>query len=354
MNRISVVLGTMLLTGPVAFGVGTLGIGDLSIEGNQVVVPIVLGGDVGAGVSAMDFRLRYDPAELQPVSTSPGPAAVRADKQVMANVRAPGEYVVVMMGQRSTCRSGEVVHVVMNRIGTAQDRNWGLALHRQTLSSTEGTVIESRVIPFDPGRQAPSSEADEEGTQTDEDRTNAGSSEAGVPPQRDEAPGPKLSPGTGAVGRASATGRDQAPGTADDPGVGRERLAAAMAAAGRARVGLDTPRPPGKGVPGGRLQDDALEKLASGELDSGSPEVKADGDAPVAAPRQTTRAQATGDVQTIEPSPDRNAGEATPGRARNATVDSPRGNQFVKGTVIAVVIVLGTVAVLLVRRRLFG
>jgi len=356
MNRIGVVLGTMLLAGPLAFGVGTLGIGDLEVEGNQVVVPIVLGGDVGAGVSAMDFRLRYDPAELQPVSASPGPSAVRADKQVMANVRAPGEYVVVMMGQRSTCRAGEVVHVVMNRVGAAQDRNWGLALHQQTLSSAEGTVIESRAIPFDPGRQAPSSEADEEDTEADEDRTDAGSGVAGVPAQRDEAPGPKLSPGTGAIGHGSATapGRDQAPGTADDPGADRERLAAAMAEAGRARAGLDTPRPAGKGAPEGRLQDDALEKPSSEVLDLGHSQAQTHGDTPVAASGQTMLAQARGDAKTIEPSPDRNADDTTPSRARNTAVDSPRGNQLEKGAVIAAVIVLGAAAVLLVHRRLFG
>jgi len=356
MNRIGVVLGTMCLAGPLAFGVGTLGIGELEVEGSQVVVPIVLGGDLGTGVSAMDFRLRYDPAELQPVSASPGPCAVRADKQVMANVRAPGEYVVVMMGQRSTCRAGEVVHVVMNRVGAAQDRNWGLALHQQTLSSAEGAVIDSRAIPFDPGSTVPASDADEEDTPADEDRTDAGSGVARVPAQPDEAPGQNLSPGTAAIGRASAAapGRDQTTGTADDAGAGRERLAAAMAEAGRARAGLDTPRPAREGALEGRLQDDALDKPSSQAPDAGHLQARSHGDRPVAASGQTRIAQAKGDAQTIESSPDRNAGDTTPTQARNAAVDSPPGNQLVKGALIAAVIVLGAAGVLIVRRRLFG
>jgi len=131
-----------------AFAVGTLQLGEATVEDQQVVIPVILGGNVGSGVSAMDFRIHYDPAVLEPVSAEAGPAAMGADKNVMANVRSPGEYVVVMMGMnQTTCRSGEVVNIVMQRIGESQDTGWNVELVQPTLSSLEGSSIETRVIP---------------------------------------------------------------------------------------------------------------------------------------------------------------------------------------------------------------
>jgi len=150
MNRMMVVVAAMLVTEAVG-AVTTLGIGDLKVEANQVEIPIVLGGDVGGGVSAMDFHLNYNPEVLQPVSASAGGMAALADKRVMANVGAPGEYVVVMMGMnQAACSAGELAKVVMQRTGGSSESSWGLGITGQTLSASNGAVIESETLPFTP------------------------------------------------------------------------------------------------------------------------------------------------------------------------------------------------------------
>ena len=148
MNRMVVVVAAMLVTEAVG-AVSTLSIGDLKVEGNQVEIPIVLGGNVGGGVSAMDFHLNYNPEALQPVSASAGGMAALADKRVMANVGAPGEYVVVMMGMnQAACAPGELAKVVMQRTGGSSESNWGLGITGQTLSASNGAVMESQALPF--------------------------------------------------------------------------------------------------------------------------------------------------------------------------------------------------------------
>jgi hypothetical protein len=151
MNRSTIVLVTIVFVNATGFATGTLQIGDLTVEGNRVVIPVVLGGDVGNGVSALDFRLRYNPDLLQPVSVSAGTLAAQADKQVMANAGAPGEYAVVMMGMnQTTCGQGEVATVVMQRMADAPVSNWGLGIARQTLSALDGSVIPSEAVPYEP------------------------------------------------------------------------------------------------------------------------------------------------------------------------------------------------------------
>jgi hypothetical protein len=134
-----------------AHGTGTLQISSPKVEGTQVTIPVMLGGDVGTGISALDFRLTYNPEVLRPVSASAGSAAASADKRVMANISAPGEYIVVMMGMnQTTCTSGEVATVVMERVADSADSNWDLGIKRQTLSSLDGTVIASEALPYEP------------------------------------------------------------------------------------------------------------------------------------------------------------------------------------------------------------
>ena len=134
-----------------AHGTGTLQISSPKVEGTQVTIPVMLGGDVGTGISALDFRLTYNPEVLRPVSASAGSAAASADKRVMANISAPGEYIVVMMGMnQTTCTSGEVATVVMERVADSADSKWDLGIKRQTLSSLDGTVIASEALPYEP------------------------------------------------------------------------------------------------------------------------------------------------------------------------------------------------------------
>jgi hypothetical protein len=134
------------------YATGTLQISSPKVEGNQVTIPVMLGGNVGTGISALDFRLTYNPEVLRPVSAGAGSAAASADKRVMANISAPGEYIVVMMGMnQTTCTTGEVAKIVMERVTEAPGNEWNLGIKRQTLSSLDGTVISSEVLPYNPG-----------------------------------------------------------------------------------------------------------------------------------------------------------------------------------------------------------
>jgi len=352
MNRMGLVVGTMLLAGSVAWGVGTLEIGELKVEGNQVIVPIVLGGEVGSGVAAMDFRLRYDPDQFQPVSASPGLMAARADKQVMANVQIPGEYVVVVMGQRTTCRSGEVVQVVMNRVGEAEQAVWGLGLHGQTLSSAEGAVIDSRVVPFNPARPPSSSDGDEEGPEAEDGVSSAAPPVAAPLPNEPADSNRAGATPTGAVAAPAPPGTDE-PAGKNESGDSREQLARAMAEAARVRASLDTP-PEGKAAPEARLRDEAAEEPPSEVLESGPAEAEAGEDSEPVVSRPMRMARAPSDATTVEPNPDSNAGDAPPGGAHTAAAAAPPGNQGVKGAALAAALVLGAAVVWVARRRLFG
>lgn len=155
MNRMWAV-AAVLITSVEALAAGTLQIAPPKVEGNQVTIPVVLGGDSANAVSALDFRLTYNPEFLRPVSASAGTAASSADKRVMANVSAPGEYIVVMMGMnQATCTSGEVAKIVMERVSDSRDADWGLGIARPTLSSLDGAVIASEALPYSPQDEAP-------------------------------------------------------------------------------------------------------------------------------------------------------------------------------------------------------
>lgn len=148
MHRIALVFITGMITSAAAHGVGTLAIGEMTVEGDRVIVPVVLGGDVQSGVSALDFRLQYDPSQYRPLAAEAGAAAVQADKRVMANLSNPGEYIVVMMGMnQKTCAPGEVARVVFERLPGESQASPDLGIARPTLSSVDGDVIESQALP---------------------------------------------------------------------------------------------------------------------------------------------------------------------------------------------------------------
>ncbi len=149
-------VAAVLITSVEAVAAGTLQIAPPKVEGNQVTIPVVLGGGSANAVSALDFRLTYNPEFLRPVSASAGTAASSADKRVMANVSAPGEYIVVMMGMnQATLTSGEVAKIVMERVSDSRDADWGLGIARPTLSSLDGAVIASEALPYSPQEDAP-------------------------------------------------------------------------------------------------------------------------------------------------------------------------------------------------------
>jgi hypothetical protein len=229
MNRIAIVLGTMMLASMPGYSIGTLSIGEPTVEGNQVVIPVILGGEVGNGVASLDFRLKYNADLLQPVAAVAGTAAVRAEKRVMANSVSPGEYVVVMMEMnQTTCGSGEVAKIVMQRTADAVDGEWGLGIARPTLSSADGTVIASKAVPYRPkSAKPPSAPAD---PQKPNDTSTAAGQEAKAPPE------------VGAV--ASPGVRMPEPGSSEkSAGIesGNRNLAAALEEKRRVREGIEIP-----------------------------------------------------------------------------------------------------------------
>ena len=61
---VAAVVATLLVTFPAA--AGTLRIGQPTVRGDEVTVPVVLEGEVADGVAAISFQLNYDPAAVQP------------------------------------------------------------------------------------------------------------------------------------------------------------------------------------------------------------------------------------------------------------------------------------------------
>jgi len=146
MNRIAVVLGTVLFIQIRVFAIGTLQLGPVQLDGNQVTVPIMLGGNSASDVSALNFQLNYNPDLVRPISVEPGFVAISAEKRVLANVTLPGKYTVVVIGMnQTTCRPGQIALARFERMSNTQGP-YGLGIAEPTLSSSEGAIIESQVL----------------------------------------------------------------------------------------------------------------------------------------------------------------------------------------------------------------
>lgn len=123
---------------------GTLRLGKPTINGNQYTFPVVLQGNA-EGVAALDFQLAYDPTVFTPVAADTGHSALQAQKQVSSNVAAPGEFVVVLMGfNQNTVAPGEVVQLVLKKIGTPSNGNTLLRIAEPTLATSVGVEVDSR------------------------------------------------------------------------------------------------------------------------------------------------------------------------------------------------------------------
>ncbi len=182
MNRIAVLVSTLSLIILTDASAGTLRIGNYTVEDTRVTVPVVLGGEVGDGVAALNFQLSYDPAVLKPMSARPGNAATTTDKQVMANMSVAGQYNVVMMGfNQNTITSGEVVRIVLGRVGEPAAGRSTLRIARTTLSSLEGVAISSRgsskTIAFGEGAEE---EAPDDGDPAEQDATGPDRDDTGA------------------------------------------------------------------------------------------------------------------------------------------------------------------------------
>jgi len=226
----------MLSACTTAVATGTLGIGDVIVENNQVIVPVVLGGDVGPGVSSLNFRLQYNPAVLQPIMASAGDAAAGAEKQVLASAKQ-GEYIVVMMGMnQKTCSSGEVARIVLQQTGQTESSAWALGIANPTLSSSEGHVIDSEALPY--------TGAD------DDDSENEGEKPEPTKPNKPEKPStPTVKPSgptgvdatAGEMAAANVTPAARAGSIGEGVVRGVERMAGALADASMVRASIDSP-----------------------------------------------------------------------------------------------------------------
>ncbi len=135
-----------LLLAVVGASAGTLRLGTPTVNNNQYTFPVVLQGDA-EGVAALDFRLAYDPAVFNPVSAQSGTTALQAQKQVSSNVAAPGEFVVVLMGfNQNTVGAGEVVEVVLEKIGEPSGGATTLRIAEPTLATNVGIEVDSRGV----------------------------------------------------------------------------------------------------------------------------------------------------------------------------------------------------------------
>lgn len=231
MNRL-MLLGFLLATAT-AQGSGTLQLGEPIVEQDRITIPVVLGGDLSGGVSAMDFRFRYNPKAVQPVSVVAGTAAQSADKRVMSNLRTPGEYAVVMMGFNQTaCGPGEAIRIVLQRL-QGPDQKWDLSLSDPAMSSVDGRLIESQVLPsdFEPARDTEPEEDETGRPRLPEVEEGAA---AGTPV---EAPGEPAAP-QGAIYDASVDG-PAAEGASNTAAA--DSLRVALQSAKDVRRGIESP-----------------------------------------------------------------------------------------------------------------
>ena len=142
-GRIPLLMAFFVLLGGVApvGHAGTLLLGQPMVNGGQFVFPVDLQAGDGQ-VSALDFRMQFDPQVFQPVSAEAGNAALAANKMVSANYVAPGEYVVVMMGLNQTAMpSGHVATIVMQRVGTEELVSSPVSIVDPTLATPDGVEL---------------------------------------------------------------------------------------------------------------------------------------------------------------------------------------------------------------------
>ncbi|MCC6698956.1 MAG: hypothetical protein IT365_25255 [Candidatus Hydrogenedentes bacterium] len=134
-----------LVASPCLLAQGTLRLGKPAKNGSTVTVPVLLEGEVGDGVAALDFTLRYDPALLAPTGVRAGDAAATAGKGVQYNVTAPGRYVVMMFGlNQTTIQNGKVADIALRTLAAGEGTTTDIAIGSTTLASLSGDTIASK------------------------------------------------------------------------------------------------------------------------------------------------------------------------------------------------------------------
>lgn len=252
----AIVLCGLTLAIGLAAHAGTLRIGAATVQGNNVTIPVVLDGDVGAGVSSVDFKFTYDPAVLEPVDTTAGAAATAAGKQVQTNTLEPGQYKVVMFGlNQTTIASGEVAQITMRKIGNSGTTDVSVvepnfadpnAMAIPSSGSSETLRLDASQEQEEPAPDKPNdnSQNPQENPPGSTPRNPSGS---GLPPIADGSENPSTdspqAPGTKAPSNVPVRSGAGTPSGSSDPSA-MQRLAKALEATGQARNAVPSPATP--------------------------------------------------------------------------------------------------------------
>lgn len=135
---------------PAAVCEGVLSLGSPTFKENakkEVIVtfPVILEGDVGSGVAALDFTFKYDPKVLAPQGASAGAASIQGGKDVAYSAVGSGEYVVIVFGlNQSTIQGGKVAEITLRKVGPADGTETNVSIEGTTLASLAGQTIASK------------------------------------------------------------------------------------------------------------------------------------------------------------------------------------------------------------------
>lgn len=282
MRNVWTILAIAAILAPGAAFAGKLELGAPQVQGDQVVIPVNLTGDVGAGVASMNFDLKYDPAVLVPDRAVAGQAATQAAKSVSANSPADGSYRLVVMGlNQNVMQSGEVAQIVMRKVGEPSGGRSNMRIVDTTFAAADASEIPSRgdsqSLALDGSAQSNDNNADQDqDEQMDDDsavddsaddssdpqmaqnndqddnqpRTNASPQDlASNNPQPGAAPtaGPAggqrtAAGGTGSSGGSAASDRDSGGNTAGNRTATAQRMNNAVSTASGLRNSIPTPQ----------------------------------------------------------------------------------------------------------------
>ncbi|MCC6487378.1 MAG: hypothetical protein IT364_07745 [Candidatus Hydrogenedentes bacterium] len=220
---------------PCLFAQGTLRLGKPAVSGGTVTVPVLLEGDVGSGVAALDFTLRYDPALLAPTGVRAGDAAATAGKGVQYNVTEPGRYVVMMFGlNQTTIQNGKVADIALRSLAAGEGATTDIAIASTTLASLAGDTIASKgsTRTLDLSTEVPEEPSDPEDPADPSDPSDPSDPTTPTPtdtPEEPTTPDPSGNPGTPTGGIPTAP----VPGTEGPSPTGGGRTAPAGATLSR-------------------------------------------------------------------------------------------------------------------------
>ncbi len=376
MSRFVILCTATVVLGPLA-AAGTLRVGPPSIQGSDVTVPILLEGASEQGVSALDFRLNYDPEVFQPVSASTGAAASDANKQVQANSTRDGEYSVVMMGMnQNTVADGEVASIRFERVSEPESGRSNVRISRTTLASADGAEI-----PSEGGTATIQLNGDESNGEDPADAGETETAQGAAQPGQEQQDSASQAPGAGPQDQQPSA-QDDAQRAAPPPVRGRaqppeeepfheedeepysatEQLARTLDDADDARAEISDRAEPSlseeqSGGPGPQRQShDIMDGSGEDEMERTAP--RPGDDVEGAAARDGRSGALTDREQIAQAGP----GERSPAgedQAGRGTPAATAGSQAGEGGgaaryVIPVVVVLGLAVLFVVRNKLFA